>query len=194
MRLFTNWNKNILASMSDFQESGINFSFQSNWIVIKYDEHHAHKRVEKCIKPTKAVDFLGINNKLYFVEVKNYRGHTKDKKTIEVLKNNGNELMNRIAIKVRDTIATSIASARFSTNDERLFTQVNQLLLDDSKKLIIIACIEFDVSNDKERNARMGIWAQRLKQKLSWLKPAVISVNSVENITNILPDSHVSFI
>lgn len=182
-------------TMSNFQESGINFCFQPNWTVLKYDEHLAHKKVEKLIKPTKAVDFLGIHNdRLYLVEVKNYRDHTDDESTKEVLKGKGDELMRRIAIKVRDTIATSTGSARFSTNDEEFFTQVNQLLLDSSKKLTIIACIELDVSNDKERKAKMGIWMQTLKQKLSWLHPAKISVNSIDNITDIMPDLNVSFI
>lgn len=181
--------------MSNFQESGINFCFQPNWTVLKYDEHLAHKKVERFIKPTKAVDFLGIHNdRLYFVEVKNYRNHTNDESTREVLRGKGKELMSRIAIKVRDTIATSTGSARFSTNDEKFFTQVNQLLLDSSKKLTIIACIELDVSNDKERKARMGIWMDTLKQKLSWLHSAKISVNSVDNITDIMPDIDVSFI
>ena len=100
--------------------------------------------------------------------------------------------MRRTAIKVRDTIATSTGAARFSTNDEKFFIQVNRLLLDS--KLTIIACIELDVSNDKERKAKMGIWMQTLKQKLSWLHPAKISVNSVDNITDIMPDLDVSFI
>lgn len=54
--------------------------------------------------------------------------------------------MRRIAIKVRDTIATSTGAARFSTNDEEFFIRVNRLLLDSSRKLTIIACIELDVS------------------------------------------------
>lgn len=181
--------------MSSFQESGINFCFQPNWTVLKYDDHLAHKKVEKLVKPTKAVDFLGIHNdRLYLVEVKNYRDHTDDESTREVLKGKGDELMRRIAIKVRDTIATSTGAARFSTNDEEFFIQVNRLLLDSSRKLTIIACIELDVSNDKERKAKMGIWMQTLKQKLSWLHPAKISVNSVDNITDIMPDLDVSFI
>lgn len=181
--------------MNDFQESGINFCFQPNWSVFKYDEHLAHKKVEKFLKPTKAVDFLGVhNNRLYFVEVKNYRNHTDDKSTKEVLQENGEELMRQIAIKVRDTIATSTGAARFTTNDVAFFSQVNQLLLDDNQKLVIIACIELDTVNDKERKAKMGIWQQKLKQKLSWLHAAKISVNSVNNITNILPDLTASFI
>ena len=59
--------------MSNFQESGINFKFQSpKWNVVKYDEHLAHKKVSNALQPTKAVDFLGIhdNRQLFLVEVK----------------------------------------------------------------------------------------------------------------------------
>lgn len=49
--------------MSNFQESGINFKFQSpKWNVVKYDEHLAHKKVSNALQPTKAVDFLGIHD------------------------------------------------------------------------------------------------------------------------------------
>ena len=74
--------------MSNFQESGINFKFQSpQWTVVKYDEHLAHKKVSNALQPTKAVDFLGIhdNGQLFLIEVKNYRGHTHDEETRNVL-------------------------------------------------------------------------------------------------------------
>lgn len=102
--------------MSNFQESGINFKFQSpQWTVVKYDEHLAHKKVSNALQPTKAVDFLGIhdNGQLFLIEVKNYRGHTHDEETRNVLQAKGDELMRRIAVKVRDTIATVTGSARF---------------------------------------------------------------------------------
>lgn len=90
--------------MSDFQESGISFKFSSpQWAVVKYDEHLAHKKVSNALQPTKAVDFLGIhdNRQLFLVEVKNYRGHTHDAETQEVFQAKGDELMRRIAVKVR---------------------------------------------------------------------------------------------
>ena len=155
--------------MSNFQESGINFKFQSpKWNVVKYDEHLAHKKVSNALQPTKAVDFLGIhdNRQLFLVEVKNYRGHTHDAETQEVLQAKGEELMRRIAVKVRDTIATVTNSARFSTNDEDFFTRINQLLLDNQKKIVIIACIELDIAGEKEHKARMSVWMQKLKQNL----------------------------
>lgn len=35
--------------MSDFQESGINFCFKSSWMILKYDDHVAHKKVENFL-------------------------------------------------------------------------------------------------------------------------------------------------
>ena len=61
-------------TMSKYQESNLNFDFKgAGWTVVKYDEHVAHGKISNVVKPTKAVDFLGIYNdkKLYFVEVKN---------------------------------------------------------------------------------------------------------------------------
>lgn len=182
--------------MSNFQESGINFQFQdSQWDVVKYDEHLAHKKVSNALQPTKAVDFFGIhaNEQLFLVEVKNYRGHTRDAKTQEVLQAGGDELMRRIAVKVRDTIATATNSARFSTNDEAFFNQINRLLLNEQKKIVIIACIELDVANNKEYKIRMSIWMQKLKQKLAWLHAVKVSISPIENITVVLPDAVVSF-
>lgn len=183
--------------MNKFQESGISFKFQTaQWDVIKYDEHLAHKKVSNALQSTKAVDFLGIHSKqqLFLIEVKNYRGHTLDAETQEVLQANGEELMRRIATKVRDTIATATGAARFSTNDKAFFAQINQLLINDQKKIVIIACIELDAPNDKERKTRMSIWMQKLKQKLVWLHAAKISINSVSNLTTLLPNAEVSFI
>ena len=55
--------------MSNFQESGINFKFQSpKWNVVKYDEHLAHKKVSNALQPTKAVDFLGIHEGIHTMQ------------------------------------------------------------------------------------------------------------------------------
>ena len=93
---------------------------------------------------------MGIhdNRQLFLVEVKNYRGHTHDAETQEVSAK-ADELMRRIAVKVRDTIATATNAARFSTNDEDFFTLINRLLLDGQKKIVVIACIELDVQMKK---------------------------------------------
>lgn len=182
--------------MSKFQESNISFDFKgTTWNIVKYDEHLAHEKVSNVVHPTKAVDFLGIYNdrKLYFIEVKNYKGHTGDPNTQDVLKAGGEELMRRIAVKVRDTIASATNAARFSTNESDFFTRINELLLNDAEKIVVIAWIEFDEANKDERKAKMSVWQQKLKQKLSWLHAAKISINSVDAINGILPETDISF-
>lgn len=197
MLLIMIWNKNLSMNMNDFLESNINFRFnEESWKIIKYDENIAHKKVDKFVKPTKAVDFLGIhdNKRLYFVEIKNYRRHTQDPKTKDILSAGGEELMRKIAVKVRDTIASMTNAARFCTNDHDFFTQANQLLLNDKEKVVVIALIEFDEESEKERKAKMSIWLQTLKQKLSWLHAAKISINSVDDANAILPEVNIAFV
>ena len=182
--------------MSKFEESGLDFDFGSEeWQVVKYDAHIAHKKLSKVVHPTKAVDFLGIykDKKLYFIEVKNYKGHTDDQETKEVIGSGGEELMRRIAVKVRDSIASATNSARYSANEGKFFNRVNEIMLDDTEKIVVIAWIEFDEPNAKERKVKMSIWLQKLKQKLSWLHAAKISINSVEDSEGILPGTEISF-
>lgn len=70
---------------------------------------------KQCLAAYQSGGLLGIhdNGQLFLIEVKNYRGHTHDEETRNVLQAKGDELMRRIAVKVRDTIATVIGSARF---------------------------------------------------------------------------------
>lgn len=81
---------------------------------------------------------------------------------------------------------------KFQENDEAFYSQINSLLLSCQEKIVIIACIEQDVRNDKELKMKMSVWLQKLKQKLSWLHSVTVSVNSVDNIVTVLPDTEVS--
>ena len=62
------------------------------------------------------------------------------------------------------------------------------------KKIVIIACIELDIAGEKEHKARMSVWMQKLKQKLAWLHAAKISINPIENISAVLPDTEILFV
>ena len=98
--------------------------------------------------------------------------------------------MRRIAVKVRDTIATVTGSALFPQMTKHLPKSTNCWLM-TGRKIVIIACIELDATDDKERKAQMSVWMQKLKQKLSWLHAVKISINPVDNITALLPDTEV---
>ncbi|MCB0632222.1 MAG: hypothetical protein KDD15_20920 [Lewinella sp.] len=56
-----------------FEESGLRFSFASNWVVKKYDEHPYFRALSG--NGLKGVDFIAIRDQreLIFIEVKNYR-------------------------------------------------------------------------------------------------------------------------
>lgn len=182
--------------MSKVDESGLRFEFDdTKWSVIKYDDHIAHKKVSNKLQPTKAVDILGIfnDNQLFFIEIKNYLGHTGEQKTKDVLSSNGDELMNRIAIKVRDTIATTVNSARYSINDSAFFSQTNQILCNDERKITIIAWIEFDEPNIKEQKVKMSIWREKLKKKLSWIHRTNIIVTNKRLLSDSLPNATVIY-
>lgn len=165
-------------------ESGIIFEHDdSTCSSIKFDEHNAYKKVDRCLKPTKGVDFIYIydNNKLVFLEVKNFLGHTSDPSTQDRLKNNAEELMTEIALKVRDSIACATAAARYSPHDVDFWNSFNNIFLDDTTKILIIAWIEFDGNNEKEKKFKMSLWREKLKKKLKWLHAAGISVNNINN-------------
>lgn len=66
--------------------------------------------------------------------------------------------------------------------------------MNDKEKVVVIALIEFDEESEKERKAKMSIWLQTLKQKLSWLHAAKISINSVDDANAILPEVNIAFV
>lgn len=78
--------------------------------------------------------------------------------------------------------------------EEQLFNRTNEILLNDSEKIVVIAWIEFDERNILERKTKMGVWTQTLKQKLGWLHAARVSVSSVYYGGNALPDAGMSFV
>ncbi|NDV57711.1 NERD domain-containing protein [Bacteroides sp. 519] len=169
--------------MNTFTEGSLIFEHnEHNCDCIKFDENIAHIKVKDVIS-TKGVDFIYLHekNKIIFIEVKNFRGHTSDPKTKERLKSNAEELMTEIAIKVRDSMACGMSAARFSTNDEDFWKLFGEIFLKVKTPIRIIAWIEFDESNPKEKKTKMAAWNNKLKQKLSWLHPVRISVNNIDN-------------
>jgi len=164
------------------EESGIRFDYDENACrCIKFDDDVAYRSVERHLKPTKGVDFIYMSDdKLVFVEVKNFIGHTHKPETKERLDENGDHLMTEIALKVKDTLACALSAARFSTNDHEFWHSFNRYFIDEKKKVLVIAWIEFDARNEKERRAKMDAWNRKLKQKLHWIHSVKVSVNSVQ--------------
>lgn len=169
--------------MKSVEESRLVFEFdETKSKFIKFDKNVAYKKVSGNLKPTRGVDFIFLFNeeRLVFIEVKNFNDHTKDPETKEKFKNNAEELVNEIALKVRDTLACGFASARFSTHDAKFWKTFVTTFISE-KPVFVVAWIEFDGFNSKEKKVKMQIWNSKLKQKLHWIQSVKTSINNIDN-------------
>ncbi len=87
-----------------FQESGMEFSFPSDWIVFKYDEHRFYQYLSGS--GLKGVDFIAISKgNLYLIEVKNYteRFYKEDSHPMDLLISAPETYVDRYYRKFEDT-------------------------------------------------------------------------------------------
>jgi hypothetical protein len=168
-----------------WEESALRFEFGNRWHVLKLDEHPDYRnRIEK-LSGTKAVDFLGIldNDTIYFVEVKNFRGHRIENK--ERLQDG--LLVDELGQKVRDSLACIISAHRVSSENE-LWKKFVDILCDKQKHIKVIIWLEQDLPNHptQQRKTLNNISSTKFKSKLAWLTPYVM-VGSLDN-NKVLPD------
>jgi len=168
-----------------FEESNLRFTFQDDeWWVKQFDDKSnvIYKKVADKLQGTKAVDFVGIHNsdKLFFFEIKNFKGHTADSDTRVRLESQGEVLTTEIAQKVRDSLACILAGSRNATNDIEKWKQICKLI-SNNNPVRIIAWIEQDTpaytgrSNvqGKKVKVELSVRTSKLKNKLSWLTSRV---------------------
>jgi len=165
----------------EFTESRLRFEFQEEeWdALIKYDNEADYQKIKRSIPGTKAVDFVGISNEnLYFIEVKNYRGHRiESKPKVE-------ELDTIIAQKVRDTLAGIMGGVRNSTHKEKKWQKHLSHLSDKNKPVHIILWMEEEPPNrfiSKRQKVSRDTLTQKLKKRTSWLSGRVIVANKAHN-------------
>lgn len=105
--------------MKEFKESGLVFRFDDRWEVYQLDEEADYRqKICKQIPETRCIDFIGFNDVdkiLLFIEVKSFRGYG-DKKNVQRLTGEKDDITVEIAQKVKDSLATIIGGARNSTN------------------------------------------------------------------------------
>ena len=98
-----------------FEESGLRFSFASNWVVKKYDEHPYFRALSG--NGLKGVDFIAIRDQreLIFIEVKNYRTRYNAKMNVsfDVSVKPAPELAYELKRKLEDTLLTMDAVMQY---------------------------------------------------------------------------------
>lgn len=166
-----------------FSESGLKFEFDDEkWQIIEqFDVQTDYDKVKKKVQGTKSVDFIGINNDgAYLFEIKGFRGYSNQQATRNRLADNAEDLTSEIAQKVRDTLSCLMAGSRNSTHHSGSWTTVSHAIMDNTKKLLVIAWVEEDILSEvraKRQKSRGITRRDKLKSKLSWLTSRVDFMN-----------------
>jgi hypothetical protein len=161
-----------------FTEGGIQFRFGDSWSVQKYDEHRDYRERIQKLPGSKAVDFVGLykEDRLYFIEVKDYRGHEDDKR----LKLANGELPKNVCWKVRDSIAGLVGAHRTADEPETWRRYVSTLA-DRKKALRVVLWIEEDPCPPTGANRRgkshASIIQREIKKGLRWLTAKCLVTN-----------------
>ncbi len=179
--------------MFEFIESKLLFKFNKNkWDkVILFDKHADYKKIKEKLEGSKGVDFIAIaDNRICFIEVKNFKKHRIENK--KRLLEDGNTLMTEIAQKIRDSLACVIAANRNSTHDKFFWRKVVQILSNTNKRIDVILWLEEDkerVNTDERKKGKINTYRRTLKSKLKWL----ISTNADVHVLNSTNKIHDKF-
>lgn len=169
--------------MKEFKESGLVFRFDDRWEVYQLDEEADYRqKICKQIPETRCIDFIGFNDAdkiLLFIEVKGFRGYG-DKKNVQRLTGEKDDITVEIAQKVKDSLATIIGGARNSTNLPDVWKSHVEHL-NDNGNLKVIAWVELDVSTEnllRRAKTNMSTRRKELRKRLTWLTSDVDILNT----------------
>ncbi|HFC11307.1 MAG TPA: hypothetical protein ENJ56_00585 [Anaerolineae bacterium] len=156
----------------------LQFEFGAEWqnSVIEFDAADVIQKAQNSLPSTKAVDYLGIHrNKLYFIEVKDFRG---EQRRIEQKNKYQTEdaLLNVIACKVRDSVACLVGTMQDSRISQ-IWSPYKQLICQPQTTIKVIFWYEEDKQNRKRRTAGANFLSNQLKKKLKWLTTKVLVVD-----------------
>ncbi|MBD3589518.1 hypothetical protein [Bacteroides sp. GM023] len=169
--------------MKEFKESGLIFRFDDRWEVYQLDEEADYRqKICKQIPETRCIDFIGFNEAdkiLLFIEVKGFRGYG-DKKNVQRLTGEKDDITVEIAQKVKDSLATIIGGARNSTNLPDVWKNHVEHLIENGN-LKVIAWVELDVSTEnllRRAKTNMSTKRKELRKRLTWLTSDVDILNT----------------
>lgn len=169
--------------MKEFKESGLIFRFDDRWEVYQLDEEADYRqKICKQIPETRCIDFIGFNEAdkiLLFIEIKGFRGYG-DKKNVQRLTGEKDDITVEIAQKVKDSLATIIGGARNSTNLPDVWKNHVEHLIENGN-LKVIAWVELDVSTEnllRRAKTNMSTKRKELRKRLTWLTSDVDILNT----------------
>ena len=172
--------------MTVITEGKLEFTFDDDWQVLKWDDHPAYRNGIGKLDETKAVDVLGLyrKNELFLIEIKDFRTDP-----IPNQERIGAPLAVEVGQKTRDTLAGMIAALRHRPDSEKWSVFV-EALTDRDRHIRVVLWME-DVPTTSLRVSRRiakakadsnaGIMLNALKQKLPWLTRRVMVASQADN-------------
>jgi len=173
---------------TQIEEGHLLFEFSDQWQIMKFDDAPGYRNWIGKLQETKAIDFLGIlsANKLYFIEVKDFRG---DRIQNEQRLLSG-DLAIEVAQKVRDSLACIIGAARTPSQAQE-WQHYQSFLCNTKTQIFVILWLEYDLPTHsvKRKKVRTSVGSNVLKKELRWLTSHVL----VSNMSSqMIPDLTVS--
>lgn len=152
-------------------EENLQFSFDENWKVLKWDDHGAFKDGLEKAQHTKAVDFFGLHIGLpWFIEVKDFRNYRiENKKRLT-----SGELADEVADKVRDTLAGMAWACNREPLDKGTLAGFLRPLVNRQNKVPVVLWLEED---QPLAPAEASALQAAIRQRLAWLNASVIVMN-----------------
>jgi hypothetical protein len=170
------------------REGDLDFDFGGSWTVLKYDEAGGFykAKMDKNIKPTKAVDFLCIprdRQPLLLMEAKDFSLGVPHREKF-------NNVPMSVAIKARDTVAGIIGGSHCASDaGDRSFFSDSRRKLDVPPRVVFFFA---DLSTPLRRDPRRAqqardVLSKQLKRHLSWLTRDV-AVVGLDDYRSFVPD------
>lgn len=151
-----------------FDERDLRFAFDDDWIVVKWDDHHAFKDGLQRFQGTKAVDFLGLlRSEPWFIEVKDFREHRIENKA----RLSSGDLAREVACKVRDTLASLAWACGRLELDQTQVREMLRALMNRESKVPVVLWLEEDRPAPPAHLSALG---EAIKREIQWINPKVI--------------------
>jgi hypothetical protein len=153
---------------SAFPERRLLFTFDDDWIILKWDEHAAYLGGLQRFEGTKAVDFFGLYMRApCFIEVKDFRGYRIESKD----RHKRGELAREVACKVRDTLAALSWACGREPLDAGELTLFLHAVVNRTEKVPVVLWMETDRPPEP---ALASTLAEDIKRELQWLHAKVM--------------------
>jgi Holliday junction resolvase len=170
----------------------LQFEFDNDWNPIEqWDEHPAYKKGLHQSPGDKAVDIVGMREScLYFVEVKDYRIHPRQKEA---------QHLEEFEKKVVGTVA-GIVGAHRCEHDAEFCRPLVEALTTPSRHMVVVYWVELpeneklpDVIRQQRRKSRSSVRTQEGKGRLGWLRARYLEMNKAQqDERGLLPGLKVS--